>query len=393
MSDTLKTARYRGKGKQQPEGVWQGLPEIDKKSLTDPAGYIASRDLAAAVDVAATLGMPLLLTGEPGSGKSRLADSIAWEMGMGEPLEFVVKSDTQAQELFYRYDLIGRYNASCDQGVDEKRLASRFLRLEAMGKALLYAVGGNLAREALGLTDAQIAEQLPHYDGSPRRSVVLIDEIDKAPRDVPNDLLAEIDKGEFHVPELEVALQREVRIALAGPGEGGRRLDPLVVITSNSEKTLPDAFLRRCIYFHVSFPAFGEDAPPDKSPENKSPKNESVTVERIVAQRFYERYREHHGDLVGDAISLFRYIRQDFNAERKPSMAELLNWLDYLLPRGKNAGFPPGKRLWELDPAVLSLGVRCLLLKKRDDQERFGRLIEGKGSEALEEIIEDPREG
>jgi len=144
-----KFVRYQGEGRQQPEGAWRDLPQINKQAITDPVGYLASPDLAAAVDVASTLGMPLLLTGEPGSGKSRLADSIAWELGMGRPLEFTVKSDTQAQDLFYRYDLIGRYNARRDQDTDEKALASRFLHLEA----LLYARGSNLAREVLGLNE------------------------------------------------------------------------------------------------------------------------------------------------------------------------------------------------------------------------------------------------
>nr|VFK54699.1 MAG: AAA domain (dynein-related subfamily) [Candidatus Kentron sp. TUN]VFK59320.1 MAG: AAA domain (dynein-related subfamily) [Candidatus Kentron sp. TUN] len=366
MSDTAKIARYQGKGKQQSQDAWRDLPEIDKKAIIDPAGYLASQDLAAAVDVASTLGMPLLLTGEPGSGKSRLADSIAWEMGMGKPLEFVVKSDTQAQELFYRYDLIGRYNAARDSNTDDTRFASRFLRLEALGKALLYAKGENLAEKVLGFDDAQIKEQLPDYHKAPRRSVVLINEIDKAPRDVPNDLLAEIDKGEFHIPELEVALQREVRIALA-ESQQETRFDPLVIITSNSEKALPEAFLRRCIYFHVPFPAFEDD---DKNSPEKS-----VTVERIVESRFYQRYKG-HDNLVWEAISFFKFIRRNFDLEHKPSMAELLNWLDYLLRQLRIGKISSGKKLLDIDPALFSLSVRCLLLKKEDDQARAREIIE-----------------
>ncbi len=370
MSDTTHVARYQGEGRQKPEKAWRGLPEIDKGAITDPAGYLASSDLAAAVNVAATLGMPLLLTGDPGSGKSRLADSIAWELGMGKPLEFVVKSDTQAQDLFYRYDLIGRYNTSRDQGTAEKELAPRFLHLEALGKALLYARGGNLAREVLGLDETRIKEQLPDYEQAPRRSVVLIDEIDKAPRDVPNDLLAEIDQGEFHIPELEIALQREIRIGLPRPEKGDQeaRLDPLVIITSNSEKALPEAFLRRCIYFHVPFPPFRDDPKEDA----KAVPVDRVTVEDIVERRFYDRYRDQQDNLVHDAISLFKSIRGDYRPDRNPSMAELLNWLDYLLRQDPT----PGKRLMELDPGFLSLSVRCLLLKQKDDQKQADKIIE-----------------
>ncbi|WP_176722363.1 AAA family ATPase [Candidatus Thiosymbion oneisti] len=375
MSDTTQAARYQGKGHRQAQEAWRNFPEVYKEAIQDPAGYLASPDLAAAVDVAATLGMPLLLTGEPGSGKSRLADSVAWEMGMGEPLRFVVKSDTQAQELFYRYDLVGRYNASRDRNTDERQLASRFLYLGALGKALLYARGGDLAREVLGLDETQIEEQLPDYAGSPRRSVVLIDEIDKAPRDVPNDLLAEIEEGGFHIPELEVARQREVRIALpkSGAANGEVRLEPLVIITSNSERALPEAFLRRCIYFHVPFPPFDDDA---KDGEAK-PADRPVTVERIVERRFYDRYREEHryqgrhDGLVHDAISLFKFIRRDSRPDRAPSLAELLNWLDYLLRQVTT----PGRGLRELAPVLLSLSVRCLLLKQKDDQEQADRMI------------------
>ena len=206
--------------------------------------------------------------------------------------------------------------------------------------------------------------------------MVLIDEIDKAPRDVPNDLLSEIDQGEFRIPELEVALQREIRIGLPRPDAGDKeaRLDPLVVITSNSEKVLPEAFLRRCVYFHVPFPPFRDDPEDTKGKDAEvALADQSVTVERIVERRFYDRYRDERDDLVRDAISLFKFIRRDFQPDRRLSMAELLNWLDYLLRQVET----PGKRLLELDPDLVSLSIRCLLLKQKEDQMQIDRITEG----------------
>lgn len=184
--------------------------------------------------------------------------------------------------------------------------------------------------------------------------MVLIDKIDKAPRDVPNDLLSEIDQDEFHIPKLEVALRREIRIGLprSEAGDQEARLDPLVIIASNSEKALPEAFLGRCVYFHVLFPPFQDDLKKDI----KAVTIDTVTVERIVEQRFYDCYRDEQDNLVRDAISLFKFIRGDFQADR--------NTLVPMFQRGnEGAAVNPSDRLGKF--------LCCLWLNFQDLLFRF----------------------
>lgn len=145
--------KYKGQGAQQPDAV-DKLPIVDPLALRSPQAYRASSDLAAAVNVALTLGMPLLLTGEPGSGKSGLADSLAWELAAHDdkapkPLRFVVKSDTQARDLFYRFDTVGRFHAS--QTPDADSDPRQFISFAALGKAILHAKSPDYAHKALSL--------------------------------------------------------------------------------------------------------------------------------------------------------------------------------------------------------------------------------------------------
>lgn len=127
---------YTGRGGRAPAKL-KDLPSINPEALRAPEGYLAPPDLAAAVDVALTLGMPLLLTGEPGSGKSALADSVAHELGLGQALRFVVKSDTEARDLFYRFDTVGRFHAAQTPGADAH--PGRYISFAALGKAILHA--------------------------------------------------------------------------------------------------------------------------------------------------------------------------------------------------------------------------------------------------------------
>ncbi len=314
------------------------LPRLRLHDLTDPDDYLAQADLAAAVDVALTLGMPLLLTGEPGSGKSALADSVAAELGLGHPkparaLRFPVKSTTEARDLFYLFDTVGRFHASQTPGATAD--ARDYIRFQALGLALLRAKPPAFARDTLMLDP----ERLDH-PGEPLRSVVLIDEIDKAPRDVPNDILVELETMAFDIPELSAGRGRVHRVALDPDGDEGQRR-PLVIFTSNREQALPEPFLRRCVFHHLGFPPF-----------RAGPDDPRITVERIVARRLGKRYAGDGmaGGRVHLAIDFFAYLRepeQERRIGRRPTLAELLNWLDWLLPPVAADGRPLGAADWQ----------------------------------------------
>jgi MoxR-like ATPase len=370
----MSTPLYLGRGVRQ--GSDPQLPKIDKDRMRAQSGYLAGPGLAAAVDVALRLGMPLLLTGEPGIGKSQLARSLAWELNLGEPLRFVVKSDTVAQDLFYQFDTVGRLHAA-NSKVREPDLLE-FIRFNALGKAILYTYESAALQAQLGAAfqALQHERRRDEVSDAPRRSVVLIDEIDKAPRDVPNDLLAEVEDMYFRIaeyvpPKDDPARTLEFRVPRHAGG-----LHPIVVITSNSEKSLPDAFLRRCIYYHMEFPKFTDD-PLAEAPAGEGDDAE-LTVQDIVASRLHRRYQNGAHALVSDAIDLFRFLREHAR-ERKPGLAELLNWLDYLLPKeGAHKAELARLKTLPLDqwPASCKRGIAVTLLKNKTDQSELEELLE-----------------
>src|SRR5919112_1482532 len=226
--------------------------------------YIASRDLEVAVNAAVALQRPLLVKGEPGTGKTVLAHEVA--RALGHPLiEWHIKSTTKAQQGLYEYDAVSR------------------LRDGQLGDERVHDIANYIVRGKLW--DAFEAEQ-PH--------VLLIDEIDKADIEFPNDLLLELDRMEFFVYETRRRVQAKRR--------------PIVVITSNNEKELPDAFLRRCFFHYIRFP-------------------DAETMNRIVEVHYPGIKRR----LVEEALRIFFDIREAPGLKKKPSTSELLDWLKLLL--------------------------------------------------------------
>lgn len=300
---------------------------VESLGDTRPHHYIPAPGLVDAVNVALLLGMPLLVTGEPGTGKSELARSISYQLGLDwqDLPTFVAKSTSEARDLFYTYDPIGRLqaaeflrltirdapNGAADGTLLQSLDARNFIRLAALGQAILAAIDVEQTRFFCdaGLVNSGVS-------AGPRRSVVLIDEIDKAPRDFVNDLLDELENMRFRIPELG-----NVQTPPLPPA-----LRPVVIITSNSERQLPDAFLRRCLYFNIPFPPSRANAPtPDDGP--------GYFIEDILIERLASHWRTNatairSSSLLNQAIAFFYHLRGLQPALlKRPSTAELLNWV------------------------------------------------------------------
>ncbi len=264
--------------------------------------YVATEDLMVAVNAAVTLQRPLLVKGEPGTGKTVLAHEIA--KGLDRPLiQWHVKSTTKAQQGLYEYDAVSR------------------LRDSQLGDARVHDIANYIVRGKLW--------EAFETDPAP---VLLIDEIDKADIEFPNDLLLELDRMEFHVYETRQTISAKVR--------------PIVVITSNNEKELPDAFLRRCFFHYIRFP-------------------ERETMERIVSVH-YPGIKQ---ALVREALSLFYEVRDVPGLKKKPSTSELLDWLKLLMAED----LPP-EALRARDSKSLIPPLHGALLKNEQDVHLFERL-------------------
>jgi MoxR-like ATPase len=264
--------------------------------------YVATEDLRVAVNAAITLERPLLVKGEPGTGKTVLAREMADSLGV-PLLEWHVKSTTKAQQGLYEYDAVSR------------------LRDSQLGDERVHDIANYIRR-------GKLWEAFTAND----RTVLLIDEIDKADIEFPNDLLQELDRMEFHVYETGEMVRARNR--------------PIVVITSNNEKELPDAFLRRCFFHYIRFP-------------------DADTMTAIVAVHFPGLKKR----LLHEALSIFYDVRDVPGLKKKPSTSELLDWIKLLVAEDIDETV-----LRERDPKKLIPPLHGALLKNEQDVHLFERL-------------------
>lgn len=305
------------------------LPLFERPARLDsPENYAADRGLSDAVNVALTLGQPLLVTGEPGTGKTQLAASIAFELQLPPPLVFPAKTTSTAKDLFYRYDALAHFHDSHFRK-DQLPIES-YITYEAVGTAILLSLPPD---------EADLLLPAPLKGKGPTRGVVLIDEIDKAPRDLPNDILNEIEHLSFTVRETGRTFE-------ASPG-----YRPILVLTSNSEKNLPDAFLRRCVFYHIAFP-------------------DARKLREIIERRLGNE-DGFSGPMLENAIRHFEEIRS-LPLAKKPATAECLAWLRAL----RDLQVDPG----DLKPGqaeILALSY-CVLAKNKEDVTKLQRAMVGK---------------
>ncbi|WP_445357735.1 AAA family ATPase [Microbulbifer sp. ANSA002] len=270
--------------------------------FTGTDSYVATEDLQMAVNAAVTLQRPLLIKGEPGTGKTLLAEQVAESLGM-KLIQWHIKSTTKAQQGLYEYDAVSRLRDS-QLGVDKVHNIANYIK---RGK----------------LWESFAAEE---------RVVLLIDEIDKADIEFPNDLLVELDRMEFFVYETGETIKAKHR--------------PIVIITSNNEKELPDAFLRRCFFHYISFP-------------------DRDTMRKIVDVH----YPEIKGQLVAEAMDIFFQLREVPGLKKKPSTSELIDWLKLLM-----ADDIPEEVLKNRDSSSAIPPLYGALLKNEQDVHMLERL-------------------
>ena len=273
------------------------------KKFTGTSSYIATDDLMMAVNAAVTLERPILIKGEPGTGKTQLAIEVA--RSLGKPLhEWHIKSTTKAQQGLYEYDAVAR------------------LRDSQLGDDRVHDIANYIVRGKIW--EAFESEEQP---------VLLIDEIDKADIEFPNDLLRELDRMEFYVYETKRLIEARHR--------------PIIVITSNNEKELPDAFLRRCFFHYIKFP-------------------DQETMADIVDVHFPSLKK----DLLAEALNAFYKVRDVRGLKKKPSTSELLDWIKLLLAED----IPPAALRAEGNRSAIP-PLYGALLKNEQDVHLFEQLV------------------
>ena len=272
-------------------------------AFSGTSNYIATKDLQLAVNAAITLERPLLIKGEPGTGKTMLAEELAESLGT-ELIQWHIKSTTKAQQGLYEYDAVSR------------------LRDSQLGDDRVHDISNYIVKGKLW--EAFSAEKRP---------VLLIDEIDKADIEFPNDLLLELDKMEFFVYETQERVVAKQR--------------PIVIITSNNEKELPDAFLRRCFFHYIQFP----------NPEE---------MQEIVNVHFPDLKK----NLLDEALKAFFEIRDVPGLKKKPSTSELIDWLKLLVAED----IPP-EALHSKDGKATIPPLYGALLKNEQDIHLFEKLV------------------
>ncbi len=267
----------------------------NKSKFEGSMDYVASEELMRAVNIAMALEKPLLIKGEPGTGKTMLAQSVSNALGKNLII-WNIKSTTKAQDGLYVYDVVQRlYDSQFGgEGVDDIK---KYVHLGKVGEAF----------------------------NSDEQVILLIDEIDKADLEFPNDLLWELDKMEFYIPETGETIKAKKR--------------PIVIITSNAEKELPDAFLRRCIFHYIEFP------------------NEELMKEIIKVH-----YPDLDKNIIDQTIAAFYYVRSLKDIQKKPSTSEIIDWIQALTI----SGIP-------LDKITKEIPFAGVILKKNEDIDALER--------------------